>query len=79
MPKTFGTIFLLVNKTKVMADDKTKQGGRDRSTVSGSEDYEVQYVADKYNVSLDEVRDAISKVGNSREAIDNYFKGNPTD
>ena len=31
-----------------MADDKTKQGQQDRSRVSGSEPYEVEYFASKH-------------------------------
>lgn len=59
-----------------MADDKNIQDGRDRSRVSGSEEYELQYIADKLNVSIDEVRHAIEKVGSSREKIEEYLKGN---
>jgi predicted DNA-binding protein YlxM (UPF0122 family) len=59
-----------------MADDKNKQDGRDRSRVSGSEDYELQHIADKLNVSTEEVRRAIDKVGNSREKIEEYLRGN---
>lgn len=53
-----------------MADYKIKQYAGDRNLVSGSERYEVEYVAQKYIVSSDEVKDAIGKVGNSREAIE---------
>jgi predicted DNA-binding protein YlxM (UPF0122 family) len=59
-----------------MADDKNMQDGRDRSRVSGSEDYELQYLAEKLNVSTEEVRNAIEKVGNNREKIEEYLKGN---
>jgi hypothetical protein len=59
-----------------MADDKNLRGGQDRSRVSGSEDYELQHLAEKLNVSTDEVRKAIEKVGNNREKIEEYLKGN---
>lgn len=59
-----------------MADDKNIQDGRDRSRVSGSEDYELQYLAEKLNVSTEEVRRAIEQVGNSRERIEEYLRGN---
>jgi hypothetical protein len=59
-----------------MADDKNMQDGRDRSRVSGSEEYELQYMAEKLNVSTEEVRRAIEQVGNSREKIEEYLKGN---
>ncbi len=57
-----------------MADNKNIQDGRDRSQVSGSEDYEVQYVAKTLGVSTEKVKEAISAVGNSREAIEKYLK-----
>lgn len=59
-----------------MADDKNKQDGRDRSRVSGSEEYELQHITEKLNVSTEEVRRAIEQVGNSREKIEEYLKGN---
>jgi len=59
-----------------MADDKDIRDGRDRSRVSGSEDYELQYLAEKLNVSTEAIREAVEKVGNSREKIEEYLKGN---
>ena len=53
-----------------MADDKSDRGQQDRSRVSGSEDYEVRYMAEKLGVTADAVREAIKKVGNSREAVE---------
>ena len=59
-----------------MADDKDLRDGRDRSRVSGSEEYELQYLAEKLNVSTEEIRRAIEKVGNSREKVEEYLRGN---
>jgi hypothetical protein len=59
-----------------MADDKNMQDGRDRSRVSGSEEYELQYMAEKLNVSTEEVRRAIEQVGNSREKIEEFLRSN---
>jgi hypothetical protein len=58
-----------------MADDRNLKDGRDRSRVSGSEEYELQFLAEKLNVSTDEIRKAIKQVGNSREKIEEYLKG----
>ena len=58
-----------------MADDKNMQDGRDRSRVSGSEEYELQYMAEKLNVSIEEVRRAVEQVGNSREKVEEYLRG----
>jgi hypothetical protein len=52
-----------------MADSKKKRGKADRARVSGSEPYEVYYVARKYGVSADTVRKVIKKVGNMRVKI----------
>ncbi|MGZ3846677.1 MAG: DUF3606 domain-containing protein, partial [Flavisolibacter sp.] len=43
--------------------------------VSGSEEYELQYMAEKLNVSTEEVRKAIEQVGNNREKVEEYLKG----
>lgn len=62
-------------KNNFMADDKNLQDGRDRSRVSGSEEYELQYLAEKLNVSTQEVRKAIEQVGNSREKVEEFLRG----
>jgi hypothetical protein len=61
-------------KTFFMADNKDLRDGRDRSRVAGDEEYEIQYIAEKFNVSAEEVRRLIEKVGNSREEIERYLK-----
>jgi uncharacterized protein YpmB len=52
-----------------MADDKSKQDGRDRSRVAGDEDYEVQSFGKKNGISPDQARDVIAKHGNDRETL----------
>jgi hypothetical protein len=46
-----------------VADDKSKTDGRDRSRVSGSEPYEVEYFAQKHGLSAQQARDLIAEVG----------------
>lgn len=53
-----------------MADDKTKQDGRDRSRVSGSEAYEVEYFAQEHGLSEHQARTLMPTVGNDREKLD---------
>lgn len=53
-----------------MADNKQNVGEPDRSRVSGSEDYELDYVAQKHGISRDQVRQLVEKHGNDREVID---------
>lgn len=57
-----------------MADNKEIRDGRDRSKVSGEEQYEVEHVAEKFGVSADEVRRLISEVGNSREKLEERLR-----
>ena len=57
-----------------MADDKNLRDGRDRQRVAGNEEYEVNYLAQKLNVSTEEIRKAIEKVGNSREKVEEYLR-----
>lgn len=58
-----------------MADDKNLRDNRDRSRVSGSEEYELQYLSEKLNVSTEEVRKAIDAVGNDRQKVEEYLRG----
>jgi hypothetical protein len=58
-----------------MADDKNQTGGRDRATVAGSEPYEVEYFAEKHGLTMEQARDLISSVGNSREKLDEAARG----
>jgi len=53
-----------------MSDDKTNRGEPDRSRVSGSEDYEVQYFAEKHGISVDQARGLIAMHGNNRDVLD---------
>jgi hypothetical protein len=53
-----------------MSDDKTKQDGRDRSRVAGSEPYEVSYFAEKHSISAAQARELIDEHGNDRAALD---------
>lgn len=57
-----------------MADDKSKVGEPDRSRVSVSEDYEVQHFAKEHGMTIEEVRDLISRFGNDRERLEDAVK-----
>lgn len=57
-----------------MADNKNVQDGRDRAQIDGNSEYELDYVAQKLNVSREQVRQAIASVGNSREKVEEYLK-----
>ena len=52
-----------------MADDKSKIGEQDRSRVSGSEDYELQYIAKEAGVSAERPRELIRQHGPDRQKV----------
>lgn len=52
-----------------MADNTHKEDNRDRSRVSGSEDYEVRYFAERNGISKDQARELIRRHGNDRETL----------
>lgn len=59
-----------------MADNKAKRDGRDRSKVSGSENYEIRYFKNKMGVSSQAVAGAIRATGsNDRKVLEKYLKG----
>ncbi len=53
-----------------MGDDTSKQDGRDRSKVAGGQDYEVQYLAEKTGISIDQARQLVRRHGNDRETLE---------
>jgi hypothetical protein len=53
-----------------MPDDKTKVGEPDRSRVSADQDYEVRYVADKFGLTVDQVKKLIAGVGYDRLKVE---------
>ncbi|TGT46844.1 DUF3606 domain-containing protein [Mesorhizobium sp. M4B.F.Ca.ET.169.01.1.1] len=57
-----------------MADDRSKTDFRDRDRVSGDEEYEVGYLASKFQLTIPEVRELIAKHGNDRETLEREAK-----
>lgn len=53
-----------------MADDKSKRDNRDRATVSASEDYEIQYLMSKWDISKNRALELIKKHDGSRSKIE---------
>ncbi len=53
-----------------MPDDKTKVGEPDRSRVAANQDYEVGYLASKYGLTSQQVRELVARVGNDREKLE---------
>ena len=54
---------------EIMSDDKSKKVTLDRMQIDSNDRSEVQYVAEKFGVSAEEVVAAIKSVGNDREKV----------
>ncbi len=52
-----------------MADNKNKRGPADRRKVAGNEGYEVNYFANKHDISREQARNLIKKIGNNRDKL----------
>jgi hypothetical protein len=57
-----------------MPDHKSKCGKPDRSKVSKDQDYEIAYLAHRYNISIAQARELIDRLGNHRERLDGSEK-----
>ena len=57
-----------------MPDDKSKSSGQDRKLISLKEDYEVRDWAKKFGVTPDELKKAVSAVGNEASKVESYLK-----
>ncbi len=57
-----------------MPDDLSQKGPADRSRINLSEPYEVQYWADKFDVSKERLSEAVRKVGHSADAVSRELK-----
>ena len=60
-----------------MADDLSKKGPADRSRINLAEPYEVQYWADKFDVSKERLSEAVRKVGHSSDAVERELRKGP--
>jgi len=59
-----------------MPDNTENRGGRDRSRININEEYEVRHLTEKLGVSADDVREAVRAVGDDREKVEEYLRGN---
>lgn len=57
-----------------MKDDLTNKGAQDRSRVAAEEDWELQYMMKKHDVTEEEVVEAIDRAGNSRDKVEEYLE-----
>ena len=57
-----------------MADDLKNRGQQDRSRVDSSEKWELAYMREKYNVTTEQVKEAVKAVGNDRKKVEQYLE-----
>ena len=67
-------MFHIRAKENIMADNKSKRGGQDRSRINMTEDYEVRYWSDKFGVSKEELQRAVERVGSSAKAVEQELR-----
>ena len=58
-----------------MADDKTKRGPADRLRINVNEDYELRSWSKKFNVTPDQLKQAVQTVGDRAAAVERHLKG----
>jgi len=56
-------------KEETMADNKKKRGAADRRQVAAGEGYEVNYFATKHDITREQARNLIARVGNDRTKL----------
>jgi hypothetical protein len=57
-----------------MADDLSNKGPQDRARINLAEPHDVQYWADKFNVSKERLSEAVHNVGHSTKAVEAELK-----
>ena len=53
-----------------MADNTSNRGAQDRARVSGEQEHEVRYFAEKHGITTQQVQELIKQHGNSREKLE---------
>ena len=59
-----------------MSDNLQDRGSPDRKLIAMGEEHEVRYWTEKFNVSEDELRRAVERVGNSAQAVEEALRRN---
>jgi Protein of unknown function (DUF3606) len=53
-----------------MTHDKSKIGKQDRDRVSGDQHHEVTFLADKFDISMEQARTLVERYGNNRAKLE---------
>ena len=59
----------------IMADDKTIAHGSDRNRININEDYELRVWSKKFDVSAEQLKEAVRAVGDHADAVEMHLKG----
>jgi len=62
-----------------MGDDLKDRGAQDRSRINLEEDWEINYWTNELDCTESELREAVSKVGNSADSVRRYLGTPQTD
>ena len=57
-----------------MSDDKTKTGGSDRTRINIHESYELRDWSKKFNVTSDELKAAVNRVGTNAKEVEAFLQ-----
>jgi hypothetical protein len=57
-----------------MPDDKSKTGGQDRTHIASGESYELRDWANKFGVTIDELKATMQAVGNKASDVETHLK-----
>jgi len=58
-----------------MSDDLNKRNGQDRERINVNEDYELRSWSKKFNVTPDQLKQAVQTVGDRAAAVERHLKG----
>ena len=59
-----------------MSDDLKKRSQQDRTRVAGNEKWELDYLKEKLGVTDQQIQEAIKKVGNNRDKVEQVLRRN---
>ena len=59
-----------------MADDLTHRGGRDRTRIDVGQPHELRYWSEKFEVSPEELKEAVKAVGTEAREVEAHLKRN---
>lgn len=58
-----------------MPDDTTQRGGQDRKLIDVNQDYELRDWSKKFDVSPQQIKEAVQAVGTRADDVEMHFKG----